>query len=78
MQLSGNGPYIASGIEIHTNSRVASVNVAERTVDVNGREDVSYDKLLFTTGIRMASGAGGRNVRLLCGLIRLYSYREEC
>jgi NAD(P)H-nitrite reductase large subunit len=52
MQLSGNGPYKGSGIDIHTNSRVDSVNVAERTVSINGRENVSYDKLLITTGSR--------------------------
>lgn len=52
MQMSGNGPYKGSGIDIHVNSRVDSVNVAQRTVSVNGRENVSYDKLLFTTGSR--------------------------
>jgi nitrite reductase (NADH) large subunit len=33
-----------------TNSKVDSVSVAERTVKVNGQKEVSYDKLLFTTG----------------------------
>jgi nitrite reductase (NADH) large subunit len=52
MQMSGNGPYKGSGIDIHINSKVHSVNTAERTVSVNGGENVSFDKLLFTTGSR--------------------------
>jgi NAD(P)H-nitrite reductase large subunit len=35
-----------------TNSKVDSVSVAERTVRVNGQKDVSYDRLLLTTGSR--------------------------
>jgi nitrite reductase (NADH) large subunit len=52
MQLSGNGPYKGSDIDIHTHSRVDSVNAAEKTVSVKGRENVSYDRLLLTTGSR--------------------------
>ena len=52
MQLPGKGPYKGSGIDIRVNSRVDSVNVSERTVSINGRENVSYDKLLLATGSR--------------------------
>ncbi len=52
MELSGNGPYKAVGIDVRTASRVDSVNVDERTVSLNSREELSYDKLLFTTGSR--------------------------
>lgn len=52
MQLLGNGPYNGPGIDIHTNSRVDSVNVSEGTVSIKDRENVSYDKLLLTTGSR--------------------------
>jgi NAD(P)H-nitrite reductase large subunit len=50
MQLAGNGPYQGTGIEVQTSSRVVSVNAAEKTVSLNGRGNVSYDRLLFTTG----------------------------
>ena len=52
MKLMGNGPYKAAGIDVRTASRVDSVNVDERTVTLNSREDLSYDKLLFSTGSR--------------------------
>lgn len=52
MELSGNGPYKAVGVDIRADSRVDSVNVDERTVRINRREDLSYDKLLFATGSR--------------------------
>jgi NAD(P)H-nitrite reductase large subunit len=52
MELSGNGPYIAGDIDVRTDSRVDSVNVDGRTVSINSREELSYDKLLFATGSR--------------------------
>ena len=66
MQMWGNGPYNGSGIDIHINSRVDSVNVTEKTVSVKGRETIIYDKLLLATGNRpylppeiKGSGANG-------------------
>ncbi len=52
MELSGKGPYQAVGIDIRADSRVDSVNSDERTVCINRRESLSYDKLLFATGSR--------------------------
>jgi len=52
MKMSGNGHYKGSGIDIRTNSRVNSVNAAQKMVSVNGQKKVSYNKLLFATGSR--------------------------
>ena len=52
MELTGNGPYKAAGIDVRTSSRVDSVNIDEQTVSLNGREYLPYDKLLFSTGSR--------------------------
>ncbi len=48
--LSGNGPYIAAGIEVRTGARVDSVDTSRKLVKVIGKDALSYDKLLFATG----------------------------
>jgi NAD(P)H-nitrite reductase large subunit len=52
MRLSGNGPYTGTGIDIRTGVRVASVNVGKKSVRVDGRQDLAYDRLLIATGSR--------------------------
>lgn len=48
--LSGNGPYTAAGIEVRTGAKVDSVDAARKSVSINGRDTLSYDKLLLATG----------------------------
>ncbi len=48
--LSGNGPYTAAGIEIRIGSRVDSVDTSRKSVQIAGKDALSYDKLLFATG----------------------------
>lgn len=50
--LLGNGPYTSTDIEIRTEARVDSVDTARKSVGINGKERLSYDKLLFATGSR--------------------------
>ncbi len=48
--LSGNGPYTGTGIKILTGSRADSVNFDERSVNIKGKDALSYGKLLLATG----------------------------
>lgn len=48
--LRGNGPYTASGIGIRVDSRVSLVDISRKTVVVNGRDELSYGRLLLATG----------------------------
>lgn len=50
IMLSGNGPYVATGIQILTSARADSVNADSKTVSINNTWRMSYDKVLFATG----------------------------
>ena len=50
--LPGNGPYTSAGINILTGSRVDSVDISRRTVHIKGKDQLSYDRILFATGSR--------------------------
>lgn len=50
MALLGQGPYTAPGIEVRLESRATAIGPASRTVEINGRERLPYDRLLIATG----------------------------
>jgi nitrite reductase (NADH) large subunit len=50
LELSGHGPYTRPGIYIRTAARVDSVEPSRKTVRINGRDQISYDRLLLATG----------------------------
>jgi nitrite reductase (NADH) large subunit len=50
--LQGNGPYTSAGIDIRVGSRVDSVDISRKTVVINGKDQLSYGRLLLTTGSR--------------------------
>ncbi len=50
--LQGKGPYTCSGIDVRTGARADSVDTARKTVSINGRDRMSYGKLLLATGSR--------------------------
>jgi nitrite reductase (NADH) large subunit len=48
--LRGNGPYTASGIDIRVGARASLVSISRKTVVINGRDELSYGRLLIATG----------------------------
>lgn len=50
--LTGNGPYTSPGIGIRTGARVDSVDISRKSVSINGKDSLYYNKLLFATGSR--------------------------
>ena len=50
--LSGSGPYTGTGIGVRTGARVDSVDISRKSVSINGKERVYYEKLLLATGSR--------------------------
>lgn len=50
--LQGNGPYTSTGIDIRIGARVDSVDTDRKTISINGRDQLSYGRLLLATGSR--------------------------
>ncbi len=50
--LSGNGPYTSTSIVVRTGAKVDSVDAAGKSVSINGKDRISYDRLLIATGSR--------------------------
>lgn len=50
--LQGNGPYTSTGIDIRIGARVDSVDTGRKTISINGRDRLSYGRLLLATGSR--------------------------
>lgn len=66
--------YEATGIDIHYETVVTSVDASTRTVTVDGEGDVGYDKLVVCTGFRYApTGVPGAD---LAGLYYVKNIRQ--
>jgi NAD(P)H-nitrite reductase large subunit len=50
MAMSGEGPYTGEGIQVRLNARVRKIDSRTQTVDIDGGEQVAYDRLLIATG----------------------------
>ena len=52
IMLEGSGPYIGGDIVVETGARVTAVNTDDKTVLTETDEQLTYDKILFSTGSR--------------------------
>jgi NAD(P)H-nitrite reductase large subunit len=52
MALEGSGPFTGQDIRVITGARATSLDTGEKRVSLDGKNDLSYEKILFATGSR--------------------------